>query len=88
VAVGRGAVTEAPDGTRWLGVTALRVAEERRRQGHGRAICTALQAWGSERGATRGYAQVPSGSAAFEFCEAIGFAGQHRTRYLDARDLG
>lgn len=88
VAVARGAVTGAPDGTRWLGVTALRVAEEWRRQGHGRAICTALQAWGSERGATRGYAQVPSGSAAFDFCEAIGFAGQHRTRYLDARDLG
>lgn len=104
VAVGRGAVTEAPDGTRWLGVTALRVAEGRRRQGHGRTICAALHAWGAQRGATRGYAQVPSGSAsldegetklepllkpsddagAFEFFEAIGFAGQHRTRYLDA----
>ncbi|WP_041316856.1 GNAT family N-acetyltransferase [Mycolicibacter sinensis] len=107
VAAGRGAVTEAPDGTRWLGVTALRVAEGRRRQGHGRAICTALHAWGAERGAARGYAQVPGGSAsldegetklepplkpsddagAFAFCEAIGFAGQHRTRYLDARML-
>ncbi|MGV0731738.1 N-acetylglutamate synthase, CG3035 family [Mycolicibacter sinensis] len=88
VAVGRGAATEAPDGTRWLGVTALRVAEGRRRQGHGRAICTALHAWGAERGAARGYAQVPSDDVgAFAFCEAIGFAGQHRTRYLDARML-
>ncbi|MDQ2627187.1 MAG: GNAT family N-acetyltransferase, partial [Actinomycetota bacterium] len=60
-------------------------AEGSRRRGHGRAIGTALQAWGAERGATRGYAQVPSDDAgAFAFCEAIGFAGQHRTRYLDA----
>ncbi|MEZ0384143.1 GNAT family N-acetyltransferase [Mycobacterium sp. pW045] len=88
VAIGRGAVTQAPDGARWLGVTALWVAEDRRRQGHGRAICTALHAWGAERGAARGYAQVRSDDAgAFEFCEALGFAGQHRTRYLDARLL-
>ncbi|MEB3020507.1 N-acetylglutamate synthase, CG3035 family [[Mycobacterium] crassicus] len=109
VAVGRGAITEGSDGTRWLGLTALRVVADRRRQGQGRAICAALQAWGYDRGATRGYAQVPtSGSAsldegeakleplhqppgdpgAFAFFEAIGFAGQHRTRYLDARALG
>lgn len=88
VAVGRGAVTEAPDGTRWLGLTALRVAPDQRRQGHGRAICAALQAWGSSRGATRGYAQVSSGdSDVFGFFEAVGFAGQHRTRFLDGRVL-
>ncbi|BBX24225.1 GCN5-like N-acetyltransferase [Mycolicibacter terrae] len=91
VGVGRAALTEAPDGTRWLGLSALRVAAERRRQGHGRTICAALQAWGFDRGATRGYAQVPGGSPdgaiAFGFFEAIGFAGQHRTRYLDARLL-
>jgi GNAT superfamily N-acetyltransferase len=88
VAVGRAAVTEAPDGTRWLGASALRVSDDRRRQGHGRAICAALQSWGFDRGATRGYAQVPSDDAgAFAFCEAVGFAGQHRTRYLDARLL-
>jgi hypothetical protein len=86
VAVGRGAVTEAPDGTRWLGVSTVRVVSDRRRQGYGRAICAALQSWGVDRGATRGYAQVPTGGA-FDFCEAIGFAGQHRTRYLDARLL-
>ncbi|OBH21656.1 GNAT family N-acetyltransferase [Mycolicibacter terrae] len=88
IAVGRGAVTAGPDGTRWLGVTALRVVEGRRRQGHGRAVCAALQAWGVDRGATRGYAQVPTGGPgdpdAFGFFEAIGFAAQHRTRYLDA----
>ncbi|PQM52538.1 N-acetylglutamate synthase, CG3035 family [Mycolicibacter virginiensis] len=88
VAVGRGAVTEGPDGTRWLGLTAVRVAADRSRQGYGRAICAALQAWGAERGASRGYAQVPSGDAVFEFFEAIGFTGQHRSRYIDARLLG
>ncbi len=88
VAIARGAVTEAPDGTRWLGVTGLRIAENMRRRGHGRAICAALRAWGSERGATRGYAQLPTDDrGAFAFFEAIGFAGQHRTRYLDARLL-
>ncbi|MEO6794381.1 MAG: GNAT family N-acetyltransferase [Mycobacterium sp.] len=91
VATGRAAVTEAPDGTRWLGLSALRVAQDHRRQGHGRAICAALQAWGLDRGATRGYAQVPSGpddkAGAFSFFEAVGFAGQHRTRYLDGRLL-
>lgn len=91
VAVGRAAVTEAPDGTRWLGLSALRVDPDRRRQGHGRAICAALQGWGRARGATRGYAQVPSGSdgtaGAFGFFEAVGFAGQHRTRYVDGRLL-
>lgn len=84
VAVGRGAVTEGPDGTRWLGLTALWVAPDRRRQGHGRAICAALLTWGADRGATRGYAQVDSTDpGAFGFFEAIGFAGQHRTRYLN-----
>lgn len=107
VAVGRGTVTEGPDGTRWLGLTAVRVVADRSRQGHGRAICAALQAWGADRGATRGYAQVstggsasldegearlgppfrPADAAAFEFFEAIGLAGQHRTHYLDARSL-
>lgn len=91
VAVGRAAVTDSPDGTRWLGLSALRVAE-----GHsdpdqarlGRAICAALRSWGSDRGATRAYVQVRSDDThAFGFFETIGFAGQHRTRYLDARSL-
>ncbi|UVO13694.1 GNAT family N-acetyltransferase [Mycobacterium sp. SVM_VP21] len=88
VAVGRGAVTEGPDGTRWLGLTAVRVAADRIRQGYGRELCAALQAWGVGRGATRGYAQVPTTDEVFEFFEAIGFTGQHRSRYIDARVLG
>ncbi|WP_024440120.1 GNAT family N-acetyltransferase [Mycobacterium sp. UM_WGJ] len=89
MAVGRGAVTEGPDGTRWLGLTAVRVATDRIRQGYGRAIWGALQAWGVGRGATRGYAQVPSNDPqVFGFFEAIGFTGQHRSRYIDARLQG
>ncbi|HEU0191469.1 MAG TPA: GNAT family N-acetyltransferase [Mycobacterium sp.] len=87
-AVGRAAITESPDGTRWVGLSALRVAESQRRQGYARAICAALLACGRDHGASRGYAQVRSGdSASFALFEAIGFTGQHRTRYLDARLL-
>lgn len=88
VAVGRGAVTESADGTRWLGLSALWVAADRRGLGHGRAVCAALTAWGRDRGATRGYVQVRSDAAgAFGFFASLGFTGQHRSRYLDARVL-
>lgn len=87
-AVGRATVTQSPDGTRWVGLSAVQVAEDQRGRGHGRSIGAALQAWGREQGATRGYAQVRSDDArAFAFFEALGFTGQHRTRYLDARVL-
>jgi GNAT superfamily N-acetyltransferase len=90
VAVGRAAVTESPDGTRWLGLAALRVVEDRRGRGYARTIWSALQSWGRDHGATRCYAQVRSdraGLAVVRFFEAIGFAGQHRSHYLDARML-
>jgi ribosomal protein S18 acetylase RimI-like enzyme len=88
VAVGRAAVTESPDGTRWVGLSALRVADGHRGRGHARSVCAALQSWGRARGATRGYVQVRSDDpAAFGFFEALGFTGQHRSRYLDARTL-
>src|SRR5258708_5159641 len=57
-AVGRGAVTESPDGTRWVGLSAVHVVEEARRRGLARELCGALSAWGAERGATRAYVQV------------------------------
>lgn len=89
VAIGRGSVTEGQDGTRWLGLTALQVAEGHRRRGHGRRIWAAVAAWGAAHGATRGYAVVPAADpSAFAFFEAAGFGGQHRTGYIDARSLG
>ena len=84
-AVGRAAVTQAPDGTRWVGLSAVRVTDASRRQGHARAVCTALLAWGIDRGATRGYAQVIDGNmAALGLFRALGFSSQHRCRYLRA----
>lgn len=88
VAVGRGVVTESADGTRWLGLSAVRVAGDQRGRGHARAVCAALQTWGSEHGATRGYAQTrDDDTAALDFYRVIGFTPQHRTHYLDARLL-
>ena len=87
-AAGRAAVTAAPDGTRWAGLSAVRVTDDSRLQGHARAMCTTLLAWGAERGATQGYAQVVEGldstAAALGLLRSLGFAPQHRCRYLRA----
>ncbi|BBY17987.1 N-acetylglutamate synthase, CG3035 family [Mycolicibacterium litorale] len=87
-AVGRGAVTPAHDGTRWVGLSAVRVAEDRRRRGHARAVCAALLAWGARSGATNAYAQVLADNAgAIALYESMGFTAQHRERYVDASKL-
>ncbi|WP_445167216.1 N-acetylglutamate synthase, CG3035 family [Mycolicibacterium sp. Dal123E01] len=87
-AVGRGAVTTAPDGTRWLGISAVRVGAEYRRQGHARQLCQALLAWGAQRGASRAYVQVLSeNSGAILLYHALGFRLHHHHRYVDAVSL-
>ena len=87
-AVGRGAVTTAADGTRWAGVSAMRVAEAHRRRGHARAMCSALLAWATEQGAQHCYAQVLVDNApAIALYEGLGFTTQHRARYIDGRIL-
>lgn len=87
-AVGRAALTPAPDGARWVGLSAVRVTENARRLGHATALCTALLAWGAERGATRGYVQVATdNAAALGLYESLGFTSQHRCRYLRANTL-
>ena len=86
--VGRGAVTTAPGGTRWLGISSVRVADARRRRGHARAICEALLNWGAEHGATRCYVQVlADNSPAISLYESLGFGLHHRVRYVDAESL-
>ncbi|KUH98078.1 GNAT family N-acetyltransferase [Mycobacterium sp. IS-3022] len=87
-AVGRAAVTTSPDGRRWVGLSAVRVAEEARGRGLARQLCSTLLGWGAEHGAARGYVQVlADNAAAIRLYESMGFAVQHRSRYIDARSL-
>ena len=87
-AVGRAAVTTAPDGARWVGLSAVHVVEEARRRSLARGLCSALLSWGGERGATRAYVQVlADNTAAIRLYESMGFAVHHRSRYVDARSL-
>jgi ribosomal protein S18 acetylase RimI-like enzyme len=82
-AVGRAAVTVAPDGTRWAGLSSVHVAEEARRRGLARKVCEALLAWAAERGATRAYVQVlAENTAAIRLYESMDFAEHHRSRYV------
>ncbi|WP_421842468.1 N-acetylglutamate synthase, CG3035 family [Mycobacterium sp.] len=85
-AVARAAVTKAPDGTAWVGLSALRIREESRDHAH--ALSAALLSWGVERGATHAYAQVAEdcrdAAATLPALESLGFIAQHRCRYLSA----
>jgi N-acetylglutamate synthase len=81
VAVARASVTDAPDGARWVGLSAVRAAD----LGAGRALCEALLAWGADRGATRGYVRVlDDDHAAASLAQSLGFALHHRARYFAA----
>ncbi|CRZ16428.1 N-acetylglutamate synthase, CG3035 family [Mycolicibacterium neworleansense] len=87
-AVGRGALTKAPDGTAWLGISSVRVSPDHRRQGHARAVCEALLAWGAESGAGRAYVQVEiDNPPAIALYTALGFRLHHQTRYVAADNV-
>jgi GNAT superfamily N-acetyltransferase len=80
VAIGRGVINAG-----WLGVAAMEVRPEYRRQGLAARILNALLAWGAERGATRCYLQVEAtNAAALALYGRHGFTGHHRyrTRYF------
>ncbi|MGB0969659.1 MAG: N-acetylglutamate synthase, CG3035 family [Mycobacterium sp.] len=88
VAVGRAAVTEAPDGTRWAGLSAVHVSGDARRRGSARALCSGLLDWARENGATRAYVQVLANNAqARALYESMRFGVHHRSRYVRAQDL-
>lgn len=87
-AVGRAAVTAAPDGGLWVGLSAVRVDEQARGRGLARKLCSALLGWGAGQGAARGYAQVlVDNTVAIGLYGSMGFEVQHRSRYVDARSL-
>lgn len=77
-AVARAAVTDAPDGARWVGLSAIRGDDDRAAT----ALCEALLAWGAGRGATRGYVAVPDTEADTGW---LGFRLHHHRRYFAVR---
>jgi ribosomal protein S18 acetylase RimI-like enzyme len=82
-AVGRGAVTVAPDGTRWAGLSSVHVTGAARRRGLARSVCDALLDWAIGCGATRAYVQVlAENTAATRLYESMGFGVHHRSRYV------
>jgi GNAT superfamily N-acetyltransferase len=82
-AVGRGAVTVSPNGTRWAGLSSVHVAEDARRRGLARTVCDGLLAWAADRGATHAYVQVlADNTAAIRLYQSMGFGEHHRSRYV------
>jgi N-acetylglutamate synthase len=77
VAVGRGTVDQ-----RWLGIMALEVHPEYRRQGLGAAVTAALWDWGQAAGATHGYLTVLAGNQpAVALYEKLGYWVHHDYHY-------
>jgi N-acetylglutamate synthase len=84
-AVARAAVTEASDGTRWVGLSALHASD----RSAGRRLCEALLAWGARRGATRGYVEADErDEGATALADSLGFRLHHRRRYFSCRTAG
>jgi GNAT superfamily N-acetyltransferase len=82
VAIARGAVTDAPAGRRWLGVTAVEIAPEARRRGLGSHIVAGLADWAADHGATDVYLQAAAeNTAALTTYERVGFTEHHRYHY-------
>lgn len=81
-AIARAAVTDAPDGTRWVCLSATRAADDPATT----ATCEALLACAAAHGATRGYLVVP-GTGATALADALGFRAHHRRRYFEARSF-
>jgi N-acetylglutamate synthase len=80
-AVARAAVTDGPDGTRWVGLSTVWVAELN--SDAGGALCEALLAWGASRGATRGYLRIHDDNhATADLARSLGFVLHHRARYV------
>lgn len=75
----RAAVTAAPDGARWVGLSAVQATDER----NAVLLCAALLAWGAGRGATNAYLCVDEPGSAL--AGSLGFWLHHRRRYFPVR---
>jgi hypothetical protein len=80
-AIARAAVTAAPDGTRWVGLSAIHATDN---GVDSQVLCEALLAWGADRGATRGYLRVPD-TGATALADSLGFRLHHRRHYVPVR---
>lgn len=88
IAIGRGALTTAPDGRRWIGLTCVAVAAAHRRHGLGSLVCAELVRWGHDRGATHAYLQVEAANeAAVAMYRELGFVDHHAYRYAAPEPL-
>lgn len=88
LAIGRGAVTTAPDGRGWVGLTCVAVAAAHRNNGLASLLCAELIRWGAELGATHAYVQVEVGNApALALYRELGFLDHHAYRYAAAPGL-
>jgi ribosomal protein S18 acetylase RimI-like enzyme len=82
VAIARGAVTDAPDGRRWVGITAVEVAPVDRRRGLGTHVVAGVARWAGRHGATDVYLQVAEdNAAALATYQRLAFVEHHRYHY-------
>jgi hypothetical protein len=81
-AVARAALTDAPDGTRWVGLSSLRADDDEAAV----ALGEALLAWGADRGATRGHMRAHD-AGPNDLADALGFRLHHRRRYVLAQTV-
>ncbi|MFC9896871.1 GNAT family N-acetyltransferase [Nocardia sp. NPDC127579] len=82
IAIGRAAVTTAPDLRRWVGLSCIAVQAAHRRHGLGALVCAELIRWGHARGATHAYVQVQAdNAAALALYRELGFLDHHAYRY-------
>jgi ribosomal protein S18 acetylase RimI-like enzyme len=85
VAIARGAVTTAPSGRSWLGVTAVEVAPAARRRGLGSHVVAGLATWAAGLGADDAYLQVEeSNTGAQAAYRRLGFGDHHSYHYRQA----
>ena len=82
VAIARGAVTDSPEGRRWLGATAVEVDPAMRRRGLASHVMAGVAEWARGQDATDGYVQVGEGnSGAIATYQRLGFTEHHRYHY-------